>query len=113
MAPDTYPSDNGQAYQKSQKLRARSFTGMMTPRTLPALPQSPPREVLNDNSTVKKSSSNFRITEGADLERKLCATTMTRRARVTRDGYTFRFSSDLGLGSSSKVTPKSKREVFV
>ncbi|KAG7160108.1 hypothetical protein Hamer_G012648 [Homarus americanus] len=111
--PDSYLCEDSQESLKSQKLRTRSFTGMVTPRETITENIPLPREVLNDHKTAKKGNLSLRVTQNTESERIFRVATMTRRARVTRDGYAFRFSSDLGLGTSSRVTPRSKREVFV
>lgn len=103
---------------KSGRLRARSFTGMMSPPVVSSTDpecESPggsckspasPRESLEHQGSLK-------VTNSFDLKKRFPVTLVTRRAKVARDGYALRFSSDLGLGSSSKVRAKSKREVFV
>ncbi|XP_053657238.1 serine-rich adhesin for platelets [Cherax quadricarinatus] len=109
---NSYQHENSQDSVKLQKIRTRSFTGMVTPLEV-APNQESPREVLSDREVSKEGTLSLRVTQGAELERIARVATMTRRARVIRDGYAFRFSSDLGLGASSKVKAKSKREVFV
>ncbi|XP_045610964.2 serine-rich adhesin for platelets [Procambarus clarkii] len=111
MVPNSYINENYQD-SKLQKLRTRSFTGMVTPCEI-SPDQSSPREILDDSKINKKGTLSLRITHDAESKRISRVATMSRRAQITRDGYAFRFSSDLGLGASSKVNPKSKREVFV
>lgn len=95
--------------QKSSKLRAKSFTGMVSPRSLadqdPPLTQ--PEENLANAKQEKKATSSFKIAE--EDEKLLRSVTMSRRAKLLREGGATRYSSDLGFGAR----PKSKREVFV
>lgn len=109
MIPDSvYYEDS----KKLQNLRTQSFTGMVTHRPIFSSSQTL-SEVHNDHKSSKKSTSSFKVTQGEESVKSFHIATTTRRARVSRDGYAFRFSSDLGPGTSSKVKPKSKQEVFV
>lgn len=90
---------------RAQMVRARSFTGLMTPRgTISSCP-SPTREILEGSG----GTAFLKIPLGENCERLQQVTPVIRRARTSRDGKTLRFSSDLGFGAR----PKSKREVFV
>ncbi|KAK3852149.1 hypothetical protein Pcinc_041254, partial [Petrolisthes cinctipes] len=105
--------------QKSSKLRAKSFTGMVTPCTLttqdtpltsliPLTPLTQPSESLANTSKQEKNvTQSFRVAE--EDEKLLRSVTMSRRAKLLRENGGSRFSSDLGFGAR----PKSKREVFV
>lgn len=90
---------------RAQMVRARSFTGLMTPRGGTSSSPSPTRERLDGTA----SPSFLKIPLSENHNHFLHVTTGTRRARLSRDGKSLRFSSDLGLGAR----PKSKREVFV
>lgn len=89
---------------RAQMVRARSFTGLMTPRGTSPSP-TPPRERLEGTP----STTFLKIPLNEHCDRLLQVTPGIRRARISRDGRTQRFSSDLGFGTRSK----SKREVFV
>ncbi|KAG0713527.1 hypothetical protein GWK47_016040 [Chionoecetes opilio] len=91
-------------FSRAQMLRARSFTGLMTPRGTSPSP-SPTRESLRGTATP----SFIKVPLGENCDRLLQVTPGTRRVRALRDGKALRFSSDLGFGAR----PKSKREVFV
>ncbi|XP_045125596.1 uncharacterized protein LOC123512946 isoform X2 [Portunus trituberculatus] len=90
---------------RAQMVRARSFTGLMTPRGITSPSPSPTREILEGSA----GSAFLKIPLGENSERLQQVTPVIRRARTSRDGKTMRFSSDLGFGAR----PKSKREVFV
>ncbi|XP_063871603.1 nuclear pore complex protein DDB_G0274915-like isoform X2 [Scylla paramamosain] len=90
---------------RAQMVRARSFTGLMTPRGTTSSSPSPTREILEGSG----GTAFLKIPLGENCERLQQVTPMIRRARTSRDGKTLRFSSDLGFGAR----PKSKREVFV
>lgn len=90
---------------RAQMMRARSFTGLVTPRGLTSASPSPTRERL-DGAT---GSAFLKIPVKENCDRLLHVTGGTRRARLSREGKSLRFSSDLGYGAR----PKSKKEVFV
>lgn len=90
---------------RAQMVRARSFTGLMTPRADKSPSPSPTRERLDGAA----GPPFLKIPLSESRERLLHVTAATRRARLSREGKSLRFSSDLGFGAR----PKSKREVFV
>lgn len=90
---------------RAQMVRARSFTGLMAPRRGLATSPSPTRERLDCAS----GPAFFKSQVSENYDRLLHVTAGTRRARLSREGKSLRFSSDLGFGAR----PKSKREVFV
>lgn len=90
---------------RAQMVRARSFTGLLTPRGDSSTSPSPTRERLD----CAAGSSFLKIPYSDNRDRLLHVATATRRTRLSRDGKSLRFSSDLGFGAR----PKSKREVFV
>lgn len=90
---------------RAHMVRARSFTGLMTSRGPISVGPSPTRERL-DGAT---GPSHFKLPMRENCDRLLHMTAGARRARLSREGKSLRFSSDLGYGA----LPKSKKEVFV
>lgn len=90
---------------RAHMVRARSFTGLITSRGLTSASPSPTRERL-DGVT---GPPHFKLPMKENCDRLLHMTAGTRRARLSREGKSLRFSSDLGYGAR----PKSKKEVFV
>ena len=90
---------------RAQMVRARSFTGLMTPHGTTSPSPSPTRDILEGTT----GSTFIKIPLSENCDRLQQVTPGTRRARISRDGKSLRFSSDLGFGAR----PKSKREVFV